>query len=137
MNFNNNQLTLLVLVVTLLPTTSLTAWAESNDKYDIAYASCLKKAETINNSVVHGCSELVSDSVKKDMNKLYDRIYKKISKQSNDDAEKFEQSQKSWLKYRKSHCELMGSYVGSPMYSFCPMTLNKSRVLELTQLAGG
>ena len=74
--------------------------------------------------------------VKKEMNRLYYIIHKKISEQSRDDAKKFEQSQKIWLKYRKSHCELMGSYVGSPMYSFCPMGLNKLRVAELTELAG-
>ena len=55
---------------------------------------------------------------------------------SKEDAIKFENSQKSWLKYRNNHCELMGSYVGSPMYNYCPMLLNESRVAELKELAG-
>ena len=136
MNLKNTKFKFITLMVILLPATSMNSWAESNNKYDAAYESCVKKAGTINNGVVHECSGVVSDMVKKDMNKLYDIIYKNISEQSKDDAKKFEQSQKTWLKYRQSHCELMGSYVGSPMYSFCPMGLNKLRVLELTELAG-
>ena len=69
------------------------------------------------------------------MNKLYDIVNKKISDQSKDDAKKFEQSQKTRLKFRQSHCELMGSYVGSPMYSVCLMEQNESRVYDLSVLA--
>lgn len=122
-----------ILVLGLL---SSSLWAEPNSKYDITYDTCIKKAGTINNSVVYKCSGLVSKMVKQDMNKLYDIIYNNISKQSVNDAKKFESSQRSWLKYRKNHCDLMGSYVGSPMYSYCPMELNKARVLELQVLAG-
>lgn len=115
---------------------SLNSWADSKDKLDLIYDKCVKKSGIMNNSVVHVCSNTVSKSVKNEMNKLYDIIHKKLSEQSIDDAKKFEESQKSWLKYRKRHCELMGSYVGSPMYSFCPMQLNKIRVSELRELAG-
>jgi len=136
MIIKNNKVTSIALLVLLLPATSINSWAEVNKKYDIAYENCVKKAGTINNGVVHECSGIVSDLVKKEMNRLYGVIYKNISEQSKEDAQKFEQSQKTWLKYRESHCELMGSYVGSPMYSFCPMGLNKLRVTELTELAG-
>ncbi|MEA5599286.1 lysozyme inhibitor LprI family protein [Rivularia sp. UHCC 0363] len=52
------------------------------------------------------------------------------------DAQQFEQSQKAWLTYRDTHCKLAGSYVGSQMYSYCPMQLNILRVTELRELAG-
>ena len=113
----------------------INSWAVSNNKYDTAYKICVKEAGTINNGVVDACSRFVSNKAKKDMNKLYNIIYNNISKQSIDDAKKFEKSQKNWLKYREAHCELMGLYVGSPSYSYCPMELNKLRVLELTVLA--
>ena len=119
-------------MVLLLP---INSWAESNNKYDTAYKNCVKEAGPINNGVVDACSRFVSKKAKKDMNKLYNIIYNNISKQSIDDAKKFEKSQKNWLKYREAHCELMGLYVGSPSYSYCPMELNKLRVLELTVLA--
>ena len=125
------------LATTLFLSISATsAWAEASDKYDDLYNSCVTKAGTMNNSVVHACSQSVSDAVKKDMNRLYASIYKTIKENSVEDAKKFEVSQQNWLKYRNSHCELMGSYVGSPMYSFCPMNLNKSRVAELEVLNG-
>lgn len=128
--------TLLFLMFFSVLVVSVFSWAEPIDRYKKIYNDCLQKAGPINNNIVHGCSELVSDTVKKEMNTLYDIIHKNISKRSVDDVKKFENSQKLWLKYRKKHCELMGSYVGSPMYSVCPMTLNKQRVLELRELAG-
>ena len=133
MSFKN--FTFITLTMLLLSLSSINSWAESNSKYDAAYQNCVTKAGIMNNAFVYKCSELVSDMVKKEMNKLYKIIYKNISERSKDDVNKFEQSQKAWLKYRKSHCELMGSYVGSPMYSFCPMGLNKLRVIELTELS--
>lgn len=121
-------------IALLLSTSSTSVWAETADKYDGLYNSCVTKAGTMNNSVVHACSQTVSDAVKKDMNRLYASIYKTMKDNSAEDAKKFETSQQNWLKYRNSHCELMGSYVGSPMYSFCPMNLNKARVAELEEL---
>lgn len=112
------------------------AHAGETSKYDSLYDDCVKEAGTMNNTVVMGCSETVSEAVKRDMNRLYDVIYARIAEQSKEDAQKFEFSQKSWLKYRNNHCELMGSYVGSPMYAYCPMQLNKARVAELTEMAG-
>lgn len=136
MNLPNKKFIFKTLLVVLLSVTSINAWAESNDKYDTVYDNCLSKAGRINNQIVNDCSSVVSNMVKKDMNRIYDIIYKYISEQSKDDAKKFEQSQRAWLKYRESHCELMGRYVGTPMYSFCPMGLNRARVSELSELAG-
>ena len=105
------------------------------DKYYEMYTNCLNDMGITNNTSVIGCSENVSEVVKKEMNRLYIVIYNKILKQSADDARKFEKSQKSWLNYRDTHCKLMGSYVGSPMYGYCPMNLNIDRVIELKELS--
>jgi uncharacterized protein YecT (DUF1311 family) len=110
--------------------------AESKVNYSDTYDKCLAKAARINNGVVEHCSLFVSRMVKKEMNIVYDIIYKDISEQSKDDVIKFEESQKSWLKYRQVYCEIAGSYIGSPMYNVCPMRLNISRVRELRELAG-
>ena len=106
-------------------------FAETDNKYWKLYNECVSSYGEINNTVVYVCSENVSMDVKKEMNRLYSIIYKDISESSIDDAKKFEDSQKAWLKYRNSHCELMGAYVGSPMYAYCPLSLNIDRLTEM------
>ena len=132
---NLKNVTFTVVIAFVVSVASVNSWSDSSNKYNDMYSSCVKEAGTMNNSVVYMCSETVSFEAKQDMNKLYDIIYAKIAEQSTDDANYFEQSQRSWLKYRNSHCQLMGSYVGSPMYTYCPMELNISRVMELSVLA--
>lgn len=134
MNYKKALLTLISLLIFLI---SSNAIAETENKYDEIYSKCVEEhGGSINNSIVHVCSETTTSAIKKDMNRLYDIAYKKLLERSEDDAKSLEISQKSWLKYRNSHCELMGVYVGSPMYSYCPMQLNGERVKELAELAG-
>ena len=123
-----------LVVFALMACLSVNIWAEKTDTVNI-YDNCTKEAGTMNNTVVAGCSEMASESAKKEITRLYKIIYKNISDISKEDAIKFENSQKAWLKYRNSHCILMGSYVGSPMYYYCPMKLNESRAVELKELA--
>ena len=40
-------------------------------------------------------------------------------------------SQVSWQNYMENHCNLMGIYDGSPMFSYCPMELSIDRAEEL------
>ena len=123
-------------IILLLPSfLAFNASAETANRYDKMYDDCLKKAGTINNSIVHSCSSLVSETLNKDIDNLYRAIYQKISQISAEDAKTFKQSHKSWVEYRDNHCGLMGSYVGSPMYSYCPMQLNKKRAEEMRELA--
>ena len=115
---------------------SLYANAEENliDHYEL-YSTCINEQAPINNSVVHGCAEFASESAKKEITLLYRKIYKYISASSIEDALKFEKAQQSWISYRNNHCEISGSYIGSPMYSYCPMMLNISRAIALRELA--
>ena len=116
----------------------LTASAQNASEYDALYERCLKQAgRPINNMVVHRCSSEVSEKAKAEINRRYRSIYAKLQSKDPDDAKKFEVSQRAWLLYRNSHCDLAGAHIGSPMYDHCPMTLNSARALELRVLDGG
>lgn len=99
-------------------------------------SDCRKEnAGVINNSVVMGCAEIASDAAKKDMNIVYQRIYKIIASRNIPDiTEKFELSQKSWLVLRENGCDVQGFMIGSPMYSICRMDMNITRVNELNEM---
>lgn len=118
----------------LLPPLALAA-APAAD-YSAQYDRCLREAGATNNTSVLSCSESVSASVKKEINKLYARLHAKLLQEAPADADRLEQAQKAWLQYRNGHCDLATTYVGSPMYGYCPMLLNIARVLELRELAG-
>jgi uncharacterized protein YecT (DUF1311 family) len=115
----------------------LTVNAQTPSEYDTLYARCVKQAGQINNTIVHTCSSTVSEKAKAEINRRYRSIYAKLESKNPDDAKKFEESQKAWLVYRNSHCDLAGAYIGSPMWDYCPMTLNSARALELRELDGG
>ena len=110
--------------------------ADALGSLDTIYDRCVKKHGTINNGVVEACSGEASDAAKKQINHYYQKAYVRLQQQSPDDAQKLEEAQKAWISYRDRHCSLAGSYVGSPMYSYCPMQLNIARVHELQELAG-
>ena len=132
-NTSKQSISIIILLFqALLPIKVL---AQTPDKYDQMYDRCLQNSGTINNSVVYACSSQVSSAINKEMNDLYNTIYRKISTRNTQDAQQFASSHQSWKEYRDNHCELMGSYVGSPMYSFCPMQLNKERIAEMRELA--
>lgn len=120
----------LLVLLTLLPSLSLAA-----DKYEKIYSDCIDEAGGINNTVVMECSEKTSRVIKQEMNEVYKEVYERLEKEDMDSAKKLERSQISWLKYRKTHCELMGSLVGSPQYGYCPMELNRKRLLELKEFS--
>jgi uncharacterized protein YecT (DUF1311 family) len=120
----------------LLLLASLGVNAETPSEYDAMYGKCVDKAGPINNEVVAECSGQVSEKAKLEITRRYKTIYARILKEKPEDAQKFESSQKAWLLYRNTQCDLAGSYVGSPMYGFCPMTLNSARALELRELDG-
>ncbi len=122
-------------LILLLPISTFAATPKRTD-YTRMYDQCLRKAGAINNSSVAVCSESVSTATKTEMNALYKHFYDRLSTESAENAVKFESAQKSWLSYRNAHCALAGEYVGSPMYSYCPMQLNIQRVKELRELAG-
>jgi uncharacterized protein YecT (DUF1311 family) len=102
--------------------------------YDQQYQACLDASAMINNASVAGCAEGVSETVKKEMNRIYQQLFLKLQESAPEDAEQLETTQKAWLVYRNGQCELQGKHVGSPMYHYCPMQMNIQRVEELKLL---
>ncbi len=110
--------------------------ADTLSPLDKIYDHCVNKHGTINNGVVEACSGEASAAAKKQINLYYNKMYNRLLKDAPEDAKKLEQAQQAWISYRDRHCSLVGSYVGSPMYSFCPMQINIARAQELRELAG-
>lgn len=110
--------------------------AQSASEYDVMYGKCIDENGPINNGVVAECSGAVSDKAKDEITHRYKSIYARLLAENPEDATRFESSQKAWLQYRNTHCDLAGAYIGSPMYGFCPMKLNSARALELRELDG-
>jgi uncharacterized protein YecT (DUF1311 family) len=106
------------------------------NKFDSMYDSCLKEAGVVNNTSVTDCATKTSAKAKAEINTLYRKTYQQMLSKSPENAAKFEQSQKSWVTYRNTHCELATAYIGSPMVAYCPMKLNILRVNELLALSG-
>lgn len=102
--------------------------------YDQQYQACLDASGMINNASVVGCAEGVSETVKKEMNRVYQQLFLKLQDDAPEDAEQLETTQKAWLVYRNGQCELQGKHVGSPMYHYCPMQMNIQRVEQLKLL---
>jgi uncharacterized protein YecT (DUF1311 family) len=102
--------------------------------YDQQYQAFLDASAMINNASVAGCAEGVSETVKKEMNRIYQQLFLKLQESAPEDAEQLETTQKAWLVYRNGQCELQGKHVGSPMYHYCPMQMNIQRVEELKLL---
>ena len=119
----------------LLFLASISANAQTFPEYNIMYEKCIKKEGRVNNSVVEVCSNMTSDKAKREITKRYKSIYDRLlSSEFPENAKKFEASQKAWLQYRNTHCNLAGTYIGSPMYVVCPMNLNSARAEELRGL---
>jgi uncharacterized protein YecT (DUF1311 family) len=132
--------------------------------YNNAYGICVNKAGGFNNGVVSGCASETTEKAKKELNALYNKLYKGMAERDADnaksrleyadqmgndakveddaqaedlgDAKKFELSQKAWLTYRNNYCELEGSYIGPASYEYCPMRLTIERVKELREFGG-
>ena len=113
---------------------SVSAHAEPLADYDALYDHCVEQAGAINNSVVMMCANEVSSLANSEIKRRYQAIYAYLLSENAADADLFSASQKAWRSYRNSHCQLAGTYVGSPMYDFCPMNLNAARALQLREL---
>lgn len=113
----------------------LAVMASSNAFASDPYDACMDKYKYANNQAVLECSDEASEVYKKQITKHYKKIYAHLKAQNPEDAKLFEKSQQSWIVLRDNHCSLMGSYVGTPMYGYCPMQMNKDRAEELEELA--
>ena len=129
MKIKNKTLTLLL----ILPCIS---HAALND-YSRIETDCRKMNQDINNSVVMGCVDQASDAAKKDMNIVYQKIYKIIKARGIPDiTSKFETAQKNWIAFRDSDCEFaISAYEGGsiqPLIKYtCLTEATQKRIEEL------
>jgi len=112
---------------------SQVAYAQKQIDYEKMYSECIDKIGTINNSVVYECAGKTFEASENEIKSLYKKIFSRLSKESIKDAKKFKESQQLWYKYRQYTCDLATIYIGSPMYSYCPMKKNIIRVEELRE----
>lgn len=123
-------------VALFVATSQGVAHAQSENKYNSIYSACVQRAGGMaNNMVVYMCSDETSDKAKADINTYFNIMHKKLAQSDIEAARKLTLTQKAWLQYRNNHCQLMGQYVDSPMYSYCPMQLNIKRALELKEMS--
>ena len=116
----------------LLPFALQAAAVDLND-ISTRYEDCIRtNPQKLSAAAV--CAEGASESAKKEMNRVYQRLYLKLQQTSQEDAQQLENAQQAWLIYRNEHCDMLGKYDGSPMYTICPMKLNIDRVAELQLL---
>ena len=116
----------------LLPFALQAAAVDLND-ISTRYEDCIRtNPQKLSAAAV--CAEGASESAKKEMHRVYQRLYLKLQQTSQEDAQQLENAQKAWLIYRNEHCDMLGKYDGSPMYTICPMKLNIDRVAELQLL---
>ncbi|MDB9794540.1 DUF1311 domain-containing protein [bacterium] len=121
-------------LLVLLICTPFFALASEIDYMDL-YEKCRNRCE-YSTSVENTCNMSVCSEEIKDITDL--KIKFLISKLENtiDDfkVETLRESQNAWQKYIETHCNLMGIYLGSPMFSYCPMTMSIDRINSLQML---
>jgi len=105
--------------------------------YELMFNNCTKNSEGPITGKLVVCSESVSKKIDIEIEVLSNQVKSKLANTENGNAKKavssFNVAQQSWLKYKKLQCELAGEYVGSPMYTYCPMKLGIIRVKELRE----
>ncbi|HHC73881.1 MAG TPA: DUF1311 domain-containing protein [Thiothrix sp.] len=124
---------LMLFLVTGLMMMSTSLQAET--KYERLYSDCVAEAGTMNNTIMVGCSEQTSVVAKDDITRAYQKIEKKLSlyDDATDLAKALVASQKAWINYRDTHCELSHRIAAQTPY--CLMLVNAKRAEELGILA--
>ena len=109
------------------------AQADISKKYQNMYDSCMSKSKFINNSVIYNCAETISEKVKTHINITYKQLFSQLQRENSyESAKLLESEQKGWVNFRNASCSFEGHFVGSPMYSICPMNFNIERLQTLT-----
>ena len=102
--------------------------------YKLEYGKCLKGFGITNNNSVMACSEGVGEEASREISAIYESLLLEFA-QDETARQNFKKSHEAWILYRDLHCKLAGTYVGTPMFWYCPMNRNINRVLELRELS--
>ena len=131
-------------IMMVLSTTicSISAYAEKTTASPDVYNQCVEQTieklalGNINNAVVESCSNQSRAYYEKEIVKVLDQIKKQS--QINHQPERYNdimKSQRLWKAYVDQECQNAGSYIGSPMYAFCPKQEYGKRLDQLTEYA--
>ena len=121
--------TILTAITILIP---LSTQVNAEEKYWDLYDKCTSRCEatySANSTCTVGiCSGEIKEIATSRITFLVTQLETVI-----DDfkLETLYDSQESWQNYMENHCNLMGIYDGSPMFSYCPMYMSIDRVEEL------
>ncbi|WP_407529000.1 lysozyme inhibitor LprI family protein [Acinetobacter baumannii] len=96
---------------------------DEQDEYNQCVDQTIKEMqlESINNMVVHSCSEQAKKTYEEKIVALIDQI--RAQSEEYKQPERYQdilKSQRLWKAYVDQECNNAGSYIGSPMYSYCP-----------------
>lgn len=131
-------------IMMVLSTTicSISAYAEQSAASPDVYNQCVEQTieklalGNINNAVVESCSNQSRAYYEKEIVKVLDQIKKQsqidLRQERYNDIMK---SQRLWKAYVDQECQNAGSYIGSPMYAFCPMQEYGKRLDQLAEYA--
>lgn len=131
-------------IMMVLSTTicSISAYAEQSAASPDVYNQCVEQTieklalGSINNAVVESCSNQSRAYYEKEIVKVLDQIKKQS--QIDHQQERYTdimKSQRLWKAYVDQECQNTGSYIGLPMYAFCPMQEYGKRLDQLTEYA--
>ena len=102
--------------------------AVSEEDYWDLYNKCMDNLGAPNNGNVGYCTSIINEMTAKRIDFLIakfkptlDEIY----------LNKLSTSQEAWQIYKDNQCDLQGIYIGSPMFSYCRMTMSIERILRL------
>ncbi|WP_089605843.1 lysozyme inhibitor LprI family protein [Acinetobacter piscicola] len=129
-----------IILATLICSTF--AYADPQNSSPDAYSQCVDQTiqkldlGNINNAVVEFCSQKTKATYEKQIVALLDQIKQHSEKYQQPERYKdIMKSQQLWKNYVDQECKNAGTYIGSPMYAFCPMKEYGTRVEQLTEYA--
>ncbi|EFF81301.1 hypothetical protein HMP0015_3192 [Acinetobacter haemolyticus ATCC 19194] len=116
----------------------LYAQTETNEQDE--YSQCVDqnikemRLESINNMVVYSCSDKAKKAYEEKIVVLIDQI--RAQSEEYKQPKRYQdilKSQRLWKAYVEQECHNAGEYIGSPMYSYCPMQKYAERVKQLEE----
>lgn len=110
--------------------------SDKSDLYDQCVSQTLQKLklEKINNTIVQSCSNQTKVLYEKQIITVLDKIRQESQQESQPQRYlNILKSQRLWKSYVDKECDNAGEFIGSPMYSYCPMQEYRKRVDQLRE----
>ncbi|NHB58012.1 lysozyme inhibitor LprI family protein [Acinetobacter shaoyimingii] len=110
--------------------------SDKSDLYDQCVDHTLQKLklDKINNTIVQSCSNETKAVYEKQIITVLDKIRQESQQESQPDRYlNILKSQRLWKSYVDKECDNAGTFIGSPMYSYCPMQEYRKRVDQLRE----